>query len=210
MKTRVVIADDHPIFRVGLRHILEQENKYECLEAEDGGKAQTLIMKHAPHIALLDIKMPVAGGLEVLQKTITRSPDTRFVMLTMYDDSKLIERAFDLGGHAYLLKENAESELTHCLSRVLSGHRYLSNSISHSSINTLSATNENITQLTPAELRIIKFVSEFKTSREIANELNISVRTVQNHRHHINEKLQLNGSNALLHFSVKYFSDQSG
>ncbi len=206
MKSSVVIADDHPIFRVGLRHILEQEGEYECMEAEDGGEAQTLIIKHAPHIALLDIKMPVAGGLEVLQKTITRSPNTRFVILTMYDDSKLIERAFDLGGHAYLLKENAESELTDCLTRVLSGHRYLSESISHTSLESTSTTDESIAQLTPAELRIIKFVSEFKTSREIASELNISIRTVQNHRHHINEKMNLNGSNALLHFSVRYFS----
>lgn len=208
MKSSVIIADDHPIFRIGLRHILEQDGKYECMEAEDGGKAQALIIEHTPDIALLDIKMPVAGGLEVLQKTIARSPDTRFVILTMYDDSKLIERAFDLGGHAYLLKENAESELTHCLTRVLSGHRYLSESISHTSMDSTSTTGESIAQLTPAELRIIKFVSEFKTSREIASELNISIRTVQNHRHHINEKLNLNGSNALLHFSVRYFSQQ--
>lgn len=210
MKNSVVIADDHPIFRVGLRHILEQDGRYECIEAEDGSEAQSLIIKHAPDIALLDIKMPVAGGLEVLQKTITQSPHTRFVILTMYDDSKLIERAFDLGGHAYLLKENAESELIHCLRRVLSGHRYLSNSIAHTSINATPATDESIAKLTPAELRIIKFVSEFKTSREIASELSISIRTVQNHRYHINEKLNLNGSNALLHFAVKYFSDQSG
>jgi len=208
MKSSVIIADDHPIFRIGLRHILEQDDKYECMEAKDGGEAQALIIEHTPDIALLDIKMPVAGGLEVLQKTIARSPDTRFVILTMYDDSKLIERAFDLGGHAYLLKENAESELTHCLTRVLSGHRYLSESISHTSMDSTSTTDESIAQLTPAELRIIKFVSEFKTSREIASELNISIRTVQNHRHHINEKLNLNGSNALLHFSVRYFSQQ--
>ncbi len=208
MKNTVIIADDHPIFRVGLRHILEQNGGYEYLEAEDGGQAQTLIIQHQPDIALLDIKMPVAGGLEVLQKTINRSSATRFVILTMYDDSKLIEHAFDLGAHAYLLKENAESELTHCLTRVLNGHRYLSESISHTG--TMSTSAESIEHLTPAELRIIKLVSEFKTSREIAGELNISIRTVQNHRHHINEKLSLNGSNALLHFSVKYFSDQTG
>ena len=83
MKNTVVIADDHPIFRVGLRHILEQNDTYECMETENGAEAETLIIEHKPDIALLDIKMPVAGGLEVLKKTIKQSPDTRFVILTI-------------------------------------------------------------------------------------------------------------------------------
>ncbi|HGX93022.1 MAG TPA: response regulator transcription factor [Candidatus Tenderia sp.] len=205
MNYSVLIADDHPIYRVGLRHILSSEACYQCTEARDGEAAIRQITEGLPDIAVLDIKMPFAGGLEVLEKTKSLSPKTRFVMLTMYDDSKLIEKAFDLGAHAYLLKEDAESELIRCLEAVCNGQRYLSASIAQRDA-AITLGDEKIASLTPAELEIAKLVGEFKTSREIAEQQNISIRTVQNHRHHIVDKLGLKGSNALLHFAAEYFS----
>ncbi len=201
----VLVADDHPIYRIGLLHILNREQRYRCSEACDGREAMAMIVAQRPDIALLDIKMPHAGGLDVLEQTVALSPQTRFVMLTMYDDSKLIERAFDLGASAYLLKEDAESELVRCLEGVCAGERYLSDAIAQLDSAT-TTDDQKIASLTPAELQIAKLVGEFKTSREIAQLQNISVRTVQNHRNHIVEKLGLKGSNALLHFAVEYFS----
>ncbi len=201
----ILVADDHPIYRVGLLHILNREKQYFCIKACDGREAIEKITADKPDIALLDIKMPHAGGLDVLEQTIAQSPQTRFVILTMYDDSKLIEKAFDLGASAYLLKEDAESELIHCLKNVCAGRRYLSDAIAR--INSSATTDdEKIASLTPAELQIAELVGEFKTSREIAELQNISIRTVQNHRNHIVDKLGLKSSNALLHFAVKYFS----
>ncbi len=207
MTKAILIADDHPVYRIGLVHILQQQFDCHCLQANDGKQAIELISRHQPHIALLDLNMPKAGGMEVLKQTRVRSPATRFIILTMYDDFKLIERAFDLGADGYLLKEDAEEELLYCLQTVQAGHRYLSDSIF---LSTASATPEQnieqrLEQLTPAELRIARLVGQFKTSREIAEKLGVSIRTVQNHRSHIADKLGLSGNNALLHFAVKVF-----
>jgi len=204
MKKRILIADDHPVFRVGLIHILEQQQDCDFLEAGDGSQAIVLIEQWQPDLALLDLSMPKVGGLEVLAQARDRSPATHFVILTLYDDHKLIERAFDLGADGYLLKEDAEDELLYCLQTVQAGYRYLSDSVFLPAPgNAETDIQQQLQQLTPAELRIARLVGQFKTSREIAHQLGISIRTVQNHRSHIAEKLGLSGSNALLQFSVK-------
>jgi DNA-binding NarL/FixJ family response regulator len=201
MTLQILIADDHPVYRVGLVHILSQQHDCHCLQACDGGEAIDMIRQHQPDMALLDISMPRTGGLDVLAQTRAKSPATRFIILTMFDDYKLIERAFDLGADGYLLKEDAEEELLYCLQTVQAGHRYLSDSIFLSTpTSDESDIQQQLQQLTPAEQRIARLVGQFKTSREIAEELGISVRTVQNHRSHISEKLGLNGNNALLRF----------
>ena len=210
MTKRILIADDHPVYRIGLTHILRQQHDCQCLEASDGAQAIALIEQHRPDLALLDINMPKAGGLDVLAQTRASSPATRFIILTLYDDFKLIERAFDLGADGYLLKEDAEEELLNCLQIVQAGHRYLSDSLFLSEATAGLDKARQLKLLTPAELRIAQLVGQFKTSREIAEELGVSIRTVQNHRSHIADKLGLQGSNALLHFAVKAFStDQS-
>ena len=205
MTVRILIADDHPLFRRGVRDLLEAEG-YSCIEAVDGVEALDQIRKEQPHIALVDLAMPRVGGLEVIAEAI-RWPDApRFVILTLYDDSHLIERAFDLGTSAYLLKENAEDELLRCLDSVSAGRRYLSHSIAQSPGAHCGGPDTQMSLLTPAEKRIVRLVAGYKTSREIAELLNISVRTVQNHRAHIAEKLGLHGRHALLHFAVRAIS----
>jgi DNA-binding NarL/FixJ family response regulator len=205
MRQVVLIADDHPIFRIGLRSILQQENRYDCVEVGDGEQAIEKILQLAPEIAILDINMPGAGGLAVLEHCAASNPDTCFVILTVFDDSRLMERAFDLGAQAYLLKEDAETELLDCLEGITQGQRYLSGSMARDSA-TSSDISEGQESLTPSEQRIVEYVGQFKTSREIADQLNVSVRTVQNHRNNITRKLGLQGNNALLHFAAKTFS----
>ncbi len=201
MTIRVLIADDHPLFRRGVRDLLETDG-YHCIEATDGCEALDKIRVEHPDIAVLDLSMPKRDGLDVLTQALHRSSATRFVILTLHDDIHLVERAFDLGASAYLLKEDAEDELLKCLSTIHAGQRYLSHSIA---INPRSHHGiEQSPNLTPAEQRIVRLVGEYKTSREIAELLNISVRTVQNHRSHITEKLGLHGRHALLHFAVEW------
>ena len=200
MTIRVLIADDHPLFRRGVRDLLETEG-YHCIEATDGCEALDKIREEPPHIAVLDLSMPKRDGLDVLTQAVHRSSATRFIILTLHDDIHLIERAFDLGASAYLLKEDAEDELLKCLATVHTGQRYLSHTIA---FNPGSHSAKRPSTLTPAEQRIVKLVGEYKTSREIAELLNISVRTVQNHRSHITEKLGLRGRHALLHFAVEW------
>ena len=201
MKQTVLIADDHPIFRVGLRHILQQENNYECYEVGDGAQAIDFILQHQPDLVIVDINMPLAGGLEVIEKTIGSSAHTLFSVLTVYDDYHLMERAFDLGAAAYLLKEDAETELLNCLQSITRKQRYLSGSMARISRDATALSS--IGKLTPSEQRILDLVGQFKTSREIASDLNISIRTVQNHRNNITQKLGLQGNNALLHYAAR-------
>lgn len=202
MNQTVLIADDHPIFRVGLRHILQQENQYQCFEVGDGAQAIEFILQQQPDIAIVDINMPQAGGLEVIEKTIAVASHTRFAVLTVYDDYRLMERAFDLGAQAYLLKEDAQSELLECLRKISQQQRYLSDSMSR--VSRISTQQPCAEKLTPSEQRILDLVGQFKTSREIADHLNVSIRTVQNHRNNITQKLGLQGNNALLHYAARH------
>ena len=191
MTNKILIADDHPLFRRGVKDVLEAAREYDCIEATDGIEALTLIKKEQPHIAILDLSMPKVDGFDVLSQAIRWPNSPYFVILTFHDDTQLIERAYDLGASAYLLKEDAEDELLKCLTTVIKGKRYLSHSIVYDPDSGHFAHEEMISSLTPAEQRIIKLVGKYKTSREIADLLNVSVRTIQNHRAHIMKKLNL-------------------
>lgn len=203
MTIQVLIADDHPLFRRGVRDLLDATGKYHCIEAEGGYEALDKIKKEAIDIAVLDLSMPLVDGFQVLSQAASEPNAPYFVILTLHNDTRLVERAFDLGASAYLLKEYAEDELLKCLSTVYANQRYLSHSIANNPSGNTTIKEEQYSHLTVSEQHIVKLVGEYKTSREIAEELGISIRTVQNHRHNIAVKLNLNGRHALLHFAVE-------
>lgn len=202
---RVVIADDHPIFRRGLCDVLEGARRFHCVgEAGDGPTALRLIIELTPDIAIVDIGMPRLDGLQVIAQAKRRPDAPQFVVLTLHDDPVLIERAFEEGASGYLLKEDAEAELLTCLDRVLTGRRYLSHSLVRDSGDGPHTPDEALRQLTAAERRVLDLVGDYRTSGEIGELLNISRRTVQNHRAHIVKKLGLRGPNALLRFAARH------
>lgn len=203
MSVSVLIADDHPIFRRGLREILGLTADFAVVaEAGDGEQAVRLIREHQPRLALLDVSMPQMDGLSVLEQ-VQRWPDAPdCVILTMHDERAYFNRAFRLGARGYLLKEQAEEELERCLRAVMSGQRYVGHDIRW----TLDELGDPRAQsplagLTAAERRVLDLVADYHSSREIADLLNISIRTVDNHRAHILRKLGLRGSHALLRFA---------
>lgn len=207
---RLVIADDHPIFRRGLCDVLENSRRFQCVgEAGDGPTALKHINEFHPDIAIVDIGMPQLDGLQVIAQARRRPDSPRFVVLTLHDDPALIERAFEEGASGYLLKEDAEAELLVCLDRVLTGRRYLSRSLVKDSDSPPESNEEAVRGLTAAERRVLDLVGDYRTSGEIGELLNISIRTVQNHRAHIVKKLGLHGPNALLRFAARYRA-QSG
>lgn len=202
----VLIADDHPIFRCGLREVINAHGRFEVIaEVDNGQDALKLLRRHRPTMAVLDISMPEADGLDVLGQA-ARWPDApRFVMLTLYDDPGYLRRALELGALGYLLKENAEEELIHCLLAVGHGRRYLGSGLSAN----IGATGELETmapleRLSAAERRVLRLVAEYKSNRDIAKLLSISPRTVENHRAHMVQKLGLHGANALLRFALEH------
>jgi len=210
----LVIADDHPIVRQGLRQIIETDPALKILaEASDGESALKLIEQTRPRIAILDVNMPHQDGFAVLRSMREKRLQTEVIFLTMHNDEKYFNTALDAGVKGYVLKDSALTEIINCIRTVAQGQNYISPQLSTYLINR-SRRADRLTKQTPAvesltttERRILKLLAEYKTSQEIADELCISVRTVHHHRANIAEKLELRGSHALLKFAIEHHSE---
>jgi DNA-binding NarL/FixJ family response regulator len=215
-KIRVLIADDHPVFRKGLRELIEEESELTVVgEAEDGAAAFERIQTLAPEVAVLDIGMPKMNGFAVAERVKASALSVKIIFLTMYKERDAFNRALDLGVKGYLLKDSAATEIAESIKRVARGELYISPAISSFLINRLAqadslvAMHPGLQTLTPTENRILRLIAEKKTSREIADELCVSPRTVDNHRANICQKLNLRGGNALLKFALEHKSELS-
>jgi len=206
-------VDDHPLFRQGLRQVIEADRRFELIaEAGDGAAALKLIRETRPDVAVLDVNLPEMSGLEIarrLQAPEVPAPPTHLIILTMHKDEETFNLALDLGVKGFVLKENAVEDILNGLEVVAKGDHYLSPSISgylvrrRGRADELAQRKPGLGDLTKAERRVLKMISEKKTSREIAAELFISPRTVEAHRAHICSKLDLRGSHSLLQFALE-------
>jgi len=206
----IVIADDHPVFRQGLKQIIEMEQGIKLVgEARDGTDALSMIQQLKPDVAVLDINMPNMKGLEVARQIRQLGLRTKIIFLTMYDDERMFNEALNVGALGYLLKDSAISDMAESVRVVAGGQHFISPSISRFLINrssrtaALSEKMPSLDDLTPSELRVLKLISENRTSKEIAAQLFISYRTVENHRTNICQKLGIHGSNALIKFALE-------
>jgi DNA-binding NarL/FixJ family response regulator len=214
--TRILIADDHPIFRQGLRQLFVAESTLEVIcEAGDGRTALREIETHKPDIAILDVDMPEMDGFAVARSVKEKNLAVELVFLTMYKDEDLFNEALDLGVKAYVLKDSAVTDLIGAVRAVLAGRNFISPALSthlinrHSRTVALQQSKPGLKDLTPMERRILPLIADNKTSREIADALFISVRTVENHRSNICQKLDLHGAHALLKFALEHKSELS-
>jgi len=205
---KLLIVDDHPVFRRGLRQVIEENPRFRVVgEASDGEAAMKMIADLRPNIAVVDIDMPRLSGLEMvraLQKI--KSPVTT-VFLTMYNEEDMFNAAMDLGVRAYVVKDSAADDILAALEKVDQGGTFISPAISEMGkrrtkrVQELLLSKPQIEDLTSAERRILKFIGEDRTSKEIADLLKISVKTVENHRLNMCHKLNLHGSHSLLKFA---------
>jgi DNA-binding NarL/FixJ family response regulator len=208
--TRVLIADDHEIFRLGLVKTIERDKNFSIIaQAGDGREALALIKEKRPDIAILDVSMPVMNGLDVGRVVYQEGLMTEVIFLTMYKDIAYFNAAMDIGARGYLLKDNASADLLTCLRAVIEGIHYISPTISHLLVErqkkaeTLAQSVPTLQQLSPTEHHILKLLADNLTSKEIADKLFVSVRTVENHRTHICQKLGIKGHNRLLQFALE-------
>ncbi|MCX7984236.1 MAG: response regulator transcription factor [Bacteroidetes bacterium] len=209
-RIKVLIADDHPIFRKGLRQAIESDRSLVIVgEAGDGIEAYRLIEELRPDVAVLDIEMPGMTGLDIAKKIQKLSVAVDVIFLTMYKDEDMFNEALDLGVKGYVLKENTVEDIVNCIKVVAKGKYFLSPSISSYLVNrnerakSLLRKKPELKDLTPTERKILKLIAENKTSKEIAMLLHISHRTVENHRLNICNKLDIHGSHALLRFALE-------
>jgi len=213
MKLKLLIVDDHPVFRRGLREILEERRAFQIVgEAADGKSALEMLPQMKPDVLVLDIDMPRVNGLEMARSLQREKSPTQVVFLTMYKDEDLFNAAMDAGVKAYVLKENAGEEIIGALEKVARGESFVSPSLSHAGerrserVQALLLSKPQIDELTAAERRILKLIAEDRTSKEIADVLQISIKTVENHRLSICHKLNLHGSHSLLKFAFDHKS----
>ena len=209
-RTKVLIVDDHPLFRSGLRSLIQSSARLELIgEAGDGEAALKFILEKKPDVAVLDVNLPGLSGLEVAHKLQGKKNTTRLIILTMHKEEEMINRALDFGVHGFVLKENAVEDILDAIAAVAKGESYLSPSVSgflikrYNRAEALTKKTPGLDDLTKAERRILKLVADKKTSKEIAAELFISPRTVEAHRANISDKLELSGSHSLLQFALE-------
>jgi DNA-binding NarL/FixJ family response regulator len=213
-KIKVFIVDDHPIFRQGLRQVLESDPRLVVVgEANDGAEALTQIKTLKPQVAVLDIDLPRTDGLELARELQNLKPSIPAIILTMHKEEHLLNAAMDRGAKGYVLKDNALNEVIGAVLTVAKGDFYVTPSLSGFLVKrsqraaALQEDQPGLAALTPMERRVLKLIAENKTSREIGKELFISPRTVDTHRNNISTKLQLRGSHKLLEFALTHRSE---
>ena len=203
----ILVADDHPVMRAGIKQVIENQAGFnDIIEADTGDKALKLIKEKEPDVAVLDIQMPGLTGIQIAEKLENENLKTNIILLTMFDDKRIFLKALDTGVKGYLLKDSSENEIADAVKKVSEGGFYISPELSGLLLKkkTVNAELKNIfEQLTSSELSIVTLISELKSNNEIADELFVSKRTIENHKVNISRKLNLNSSKDLLKFVIE-------
>ena len=189
MSVELIIADDHPLLLKGLRDFLEENNFNILAQANNGKDALTLIEKHKPNIAILDLEMPEMTGLEVATACKTKKIKTKIILLTLHKEIFILHQAKTLNISGYLLKDFAIEELINCIQKINVGEEYYSDKLFPEHKNNLNSVQNE--KLTPSEIKILKLIADGLTSKEIASKLFVAERTVDKHRSNIISKMNL-------------------
>lgn len=215
-RIRVVIADDHPIFREGLAKVIARDARIRIVaEAEDGAEAIDLLLEHRPEVAVVDIDMPINDGFAVTRTVVDKKLPTRVIILTSHKNEEIFRTALDIGVAGFVLKDGAVTEIVNAIRLVAEGKNYFSPELStyllaRANRSADFARNKpSINDLTPTERRVLSLIAAEKTSREIAEFLSVSIRTIEHHRAHICDKLDLHGFNAVVRFAIAHRSELS-
>ena len=211
---RILIADDHPIFREGLKKVISRDPQLRVVgEAENGNEAVARLVEFQPDVAVLDLDMPGQDGFAVVRAAQAAKLAVNVIFLTMHNNEEILHRALDLGIAGYVLKDGAIAEIVNAIRAVAGGRNFISPELSTYLLNRanrasrLTESKPTINDLTPTERTILKMIAAEKTSKQIADELCISVRTVEHHRSNICEKLELQGAHKLLQFAIEHRSE---
>lgn len=202
-QTTVVLADDHAVVRSALRLMLEGEPEIEVVaEAGDAEAATRYVKGHRPDVLILDINMPGGSGLAAIPKIREQSPDTRIVVLTMQDETAFAREALQAGVLGYILKEAASEELVKAVRMAAQGRTYLQPELGAR----LASEPEGAApgDLSDREVEVLKLIALGHTNNEIAERLFLSVRTVESHRAHIQQKLAMNNRSDLVRYAIEH------
>lgn len=210
-KTRIIIADDHAIFRAGLRQTIEENPNFKVVaEASDGETALNMVLQHEPDVLISDVSMPKMNGFQLAEELKKKQLPTSVVFLTMHDEEEIFSRAMDLDVKCYVLKDSALVDIINCLNAVVAKQSFTSPAMTSYLFKRArhdSDKQTTLADLTETERKILKMVAEYKTSREIGDALFLSPRTIENYRTNICQKLNLRGSHALIKFALEHLAE---
>jgi DNA-binding NarL/FixJ family response regulator len=204
-KIQVLIADDHKMFREGLKVLFAIEDDIEIIgEAEDGIKAIELVRQLNPDVIILDIEMPVKNGLDVAKELIEEQLDTKILVLSRHTERVYVSEMFSTGVAGYILKDSAVDELVHAIKTVMAGQSYCSTGLVGVVVSDYSKRLSGDSQkLTAREREVLKLIAEGKQTKEIAVELSVSIKTVDTHRQRIMKKLDMHSAVELTRYAIR-------
>jgi DNA-binding NarL/FixJ family response regulator len=203
--TRILVADDHPIVRSGLKKVLDAQPDLEVVaEAEDGAEAVKKGLSDDVDLAILDVSMPKTTGIQAAEELRKRRPELRLLMLSMYDSEQFLFQSLKAGASGYVLKSDADHDIVEAVRRTMRGQSFLYPSAVSSLVKDVAERGgEDFDVLTPRELQVLKLIAEAYTSKEIAKELVISVKTVERHRQNILDKLGMSDRVELTRYAIR-------
>ena len=207
--TRILLADDHKIVREGLRALLERESDFEVIgETADGLSAVRFAKKYLPDVIIMDITMPNLNGIEATQQITAEVPEVRIVALSMFFDRHFVSKMLRAGARGYLRKDCAHDELVKAITVVANNKYYISPQLGIESKKDILNGSEiphfvAASLLTPKEREVLQLIAEGKTTNYIADQLRVSARTIEKHRGHIMEKLDIHSIAELTKFAIR-------
>ncbi len=205
---KVLLADDHGIVRAGLRRIIEESGKMQIIaEVSDGKKAVQRGIEQKPDVAIIDISMPGYDGLEVTKQLTAYYPDLPVIILTMYEEEQYIIRSIEAGAMGYLSKNAAPEELVNAIEKVMTGKRYLTEQAAEAlALRLIKGTHGKslIDLLSTRELQVLRRLALGNTNKEIADNYNLSVKTIDTYRQRLLKKLGLRNNAELSTFAVQH------
>ncbi len=206
--TRILIADDHPIVRSGLRRVLDAKPDLEVVaEAEDGAEAVDRALREDAHLAILDVSMPRMTGIQAAAELHKRKPEVKTLILSMHDSEQFLFEALKAGASGYVLKSGADTDIVDAVRVAIRGESYLYPSaltaLVRDYVERGGRGEEQFDVLTPRELEVLKLIAEANTSKEIADKLFISIKTVDRHRQNILDKLGMRDRVELTRYAIR-------
>jgi len=208
---RIVIVDDHPVLRKGLGRIINSNDGFVvCGEAGEATDGMTLVRKEKPDLVIADIGLPGASGIELTKNIRAEFPRMPVLILSMHEEPLYAERALRAGAMGYIIKREAIEKIADAVRDVLSGRRYVSPAISQQlSAHSKEGAKTLIAELTDRELEVLELIGKGCEVRDIAKQLGLSPKTVETHRTHIKEKLNLKNARGVARFAVQWLAEQS-
>ena len=202
-KSRILLVDDHAVVRAGFRYLLESGGDCEVSEAGSSEEAYQVYGELEPDVVVLDVSMPGMGGIEGLRRLRSRYPDARVLLLSMYDDPAFVARAMKMGARGYISKNSAADSLARAIAQVMRGKKYLSDDIAAQMGDDELDYDSATLALSTREFEIFRLLAEGRSVAAIADDLNLSPKTVSNHRSRLMDKLSLKTTAELVHFAIR-------